>query len=103
MTPTCRKENDEARAANKPVKYMYRRLYCPEKGMFCSIPEGMVNVTGHYVEVSVACTRVKGKSSSSGLKIGLLIYCSTYCCPCLLSRSLLQSPRIWPCPTMALA
>ena len=46
-----RKLNDEARTAGKPIKYMYRHLYCPDKGMFCSLPESMLKVTGHYCEV----------------------------------------------------
>ena len=48
---SCRKENEEARANGKPIKFMYRHLYCPEKGMFCSLPESTVNITGKYCEV----------------------------------------------------
>ena len=66
----CRKQNDEARAAGKPVKYMYRSLYCPEKGMFCSIPETMINISGQYVEVcvwagAVGCCLCVGPGPSS--------------------------------------
>ncbi len=46
-----RKLNDEARTTGAPVKYMYRHLYCPDKGMFCSIPDNMVDVSGQYCEV----------------------------------------------------
>ena len=51
-SPPHRKDNEEARANGKPIKYMYRHLYCPEKGMFCSLPESTVNITGKYCEVS---------------------------------------------------
>ena len=58
MVCDYRKANDEALAAGTPVKYMYRSLYCPEKGMFCKLPESATNITGQYCQVGASqCTR----------------------------------------------
>ena len=49
--PPCRKRNEEARAAGQPVQYMFRHLYRPGKGMFCTVPESMSKPSGKYAEV----------------------------------------------------
>lgn len=48
------KYNDAARAEGKPMRYVYRHLYRPNDGMFCTIPEGMLDVAqGTFIEVRV--------------------------------------------------
>jgi hypothetical protein len=49
-----RKQNEEAKAAGNQVKYFYRHLYCPEKGMFCTIPDSMVQISGNFIEVYIS-------------------------------------------------
>lgn len=49
--PDCRKRNEEARAAGQPMQYIFRHLYRPDKGMFCSVPESMAKPSGKYAQV----------------------------------------------------
>ncbi|GAX75038.1 hypothetical protein CEUSTIGMA_g2482.t1 [Chlamydomonas eustigma] len=45
-----RKLNEEAKAAGNQGKYFYRHLYCPEKGMFCTIPDTIEHINGDFIE-----------------------------------------------------
>ena len=51
---TLRKRNAENRAEGRAIEYTYRHLYRPDHGMFCTIPDEMVNSKGAFVEVRQA-------------------------------------------------
>ena len=55
-THTHRKRNEEHRASQQPLEYVYRHLYRPEHGMFCAVPPAMLRTQeqpgfGTFVEV----------------------------------------------------
>lgn len=46
------KRNDKHREAGEPLEYVYRHLYLPHKGMFCKVPEELLDCSqGAFVEV----------------------------------------------------